>query len=542
VITKCQVLPRAAHPVGLLLVLLGVGCADRGSTTPTEPGETRSVASVTVTGPAGPLMVGQSAQLEATARDQHGEAMSGVAVEWTSSDEALATVSGTGKVTALAAGAVTITASASGHAGSLPLEVHAAPVTAVLSGIAYVRGERELRVVEPDGSGDRLVWAEPAVDPARPDLQYHLHAPAWRPDGTEIAFSSDHEMAVSLFQQDAYAVRPDGSGLRKLTNGPTHEELAAHPKGTVTVHVSNISFNGGPFFVHVLGASEPQEITLGVGSSATLTFTDVADLGPGVEQPVVVVDGIQRWWDAAVAADVQPGASVDAGQMNLGANPVERFGAEAPAWRSDGSRLAFIVTAFTLGNAACLLNEVPAAPPPGASFEALLDPSAYGPVCAYDRGPTPALADQILVVDNTSDYTETGETHVYRVAEHSPSPGTPVATFDRYVRVVDIRWLPDGSGFVVARQDDLVDEDVNLYEFDFATKSLRKLTDFTGEFVRSLSISPDGQSIAFERVTGGSIHDLATLPSDVWVMQRDGSGLRRLVADARYPAWNPGTR
>lgn len=538
-ITKCQVLPRAARPVGLLLVLLGAACAEKGSTTPSEPGETRSVASVTVTGPAEPLVVGQSAQLTATARDQHGDVMSGVAVEWKSSDEKLATVSGTGKVTAVAPGAVTISASAAGHAGSLPLQVKPVPV-AVRSGIAYVRGDRELRIVEPDGSGDRLVWAEPAVDPARPDLQYHLHAPAWRPDGTEIAFSSDHEMAVSLFQQDAYAVQPDGSGLRKLTNGPTHGELAGYPKGTVTVRVSNISFNGGPFFVYVLGAPEPQEITLGVGSSAKLTFTDVADLGPGVEQPVVVIDGIQRWWDAAVAADVQSGGSVDAGQINLGANPVERFGAEVPTWRADGSRVAFIVTAFTLGNAACLLNEVAAAPPPGASFEALLDPSVYGPVCAYDRGPTPALADQILLVDNTSDYTETGETHVYRVAEHGPSRGEPVVTFDRYVQVVDIRWLPDGSGFVVARQDDLVDEDVNLYEFDFATKSLRKLTDFTGEFVRSLSISPDGQSIAFERVTGGSIHDLATLPSDIWVMRRDGTGLRRLVADARYPAWNPG--
>jgi Tol biopolymer transport system component len=52
-----------------------------------------------------------------------------------------------------------------------------------------------------------------------------------------------------------------------------------------------------------------------------------------------------------------------------------------------------------------------------------------------------------------------------------------------------------------------------------------------------VSVSPDGQSIAFERAaevdTFGSLTD-----PEVWIVGRDGSGLRLLVEDAMAPAWS----
>jgi Tol biopolymer transport system component len=39
--------------------------------------------------------------------------------------------------------------------------------------------------------------------------------PAWSPDGASIAFSSSHENPVS----DIYTMKPDGTGLVRLTNG-----------------------------------------------------------------------------------------------------------------------------------------------------------------------------------------------------------------------------------------------------------------------------------------------------------------------------------
>lgn len=493
------------------------------------------IAAIEVT-PADPSVnVGATLQLSATARNADGAPLTGVTFVWTSDQPGIASVdAASGVARGVTPGSATLSASAGGRTGSTTLRVNPLPPPTSTGTIAYVR-RNELRLIEPDGSGDRLIWSTP-------DPRYTVSVPAWRPDGSEIAFVSDHEMALSIFQQDLYAVRPDGSGLRRLTNGPAHDRLASYPKGTVSVTVSNLSFNGGPFFVYVLGAAEPQQITLGVGSSARLTFTNVADLGEGVLQPVVVIDGIQRWRDAAVAADVKPDQTTSAGTLGITANPLERLGAYGPAWRADGARVGYILSASARGNAACLLQQLAADPPPASTGQPLLDADAFGPICAWDWGPTPALADQLLVLDNTSDYTSSGRTHVYRVTEGSRSLGAPVATFDRYVRVVDLRWLPDGSGFLVARQDDLVDEDINLYEFSFATGSLRKLTDFTGEFVRAFSLSPDGQSIVFERVGGGSVYDLATLPSDLWVVNRDGSGLRLLVRDATGPAWNPQRR
>ncbi|HEX2081537.1 MAG TPA: hypothetical protein VHG08_27785 [Longimicrobium sp.] len=48
--------------------------------------------------------------------------------------------------------------------------------------------------------------------------------------------------------------------------------------------------------------------------------------------------------------------------------------------------------------------------------------------------------------------------------------------------------------------------------------------------------------MAFERVRGGSVHDIATLPSAVWVMSLDGSGVRMLAQEGAFPAWNPQRR
>jgi Tol biopolymer transport system component len=96
---------------------------------------------------------------------------------------------------------------------------------------------------------------------------------------------------------------------------------------------------------------------------------------------------------------------------------------------------------------------------------------------------------------------------------------------------MDLRWLPDGSGFLVARQTDLLDESVNIYAFDFVSRTLTKVTNFAGESVRRFAISPDGQSVVFERVTA------LNGPSDLWTMRRDGSAMRLLVRGGEAPAW-----
>ena len=89
------------------------------------------VAAVTVTPATATIAVNQTVALTATTVDASGNQLSGRIVGWSSSDNAIATVSTTGLVTALAAGSVTITASSEGQSGTATVTVGQIPVATV---------------------------------------------------------------------------------------------------------------------------------------------------------------------------------------------------------------------------------------------------------------------------------------------------------------------------------------------------------------------------------------------------------------------------
>ena len=81
------------------------------------------VATVTVSPASGSGLGGQTLQLTATTRDASGNSLPGRVVTWGSGNTALATVSGGGLVTGVAAGTVTITATSEGKSGSAAITV-----------------------------------------------------------------------------------------------------------------------------------------------------------------------------------------------------------------------------------------------------------------------------------------------------------------------------------------------------------------------------------------------------------------------------------
>jgi len=81
------------------------------------------VASVSVAPSSATVPVGQSVQLSATPKDANGNALTGRAVTWSSSNTSVANVDGSGLVTAAAAGSATITATSEGQSGTSSITV-----------------------------------------------------------------------------------------------------------------------------------------------------------------------------------------------------------------------------------------------------------------------------------------------------------------------------------------------------------------------------------------------------------------------------------
>jgi len=118
------------------------------------------VASVGVNPGSVTLAVGQTAQLAATPRDAGGNALSGRAVTWTTSAAAVATVNGSGLVTAQGTGTATITATSEGQSGTASVTVSAVPVASVSvspSSLSLTVGQTgQLTATARDASGNAL--------------------------------------------------------------------------------------------------------------------------------------------------------------------------------------------------------------------------------------------------------------------------------------------------------------------------------------------------------------------------------------------------
>jgi uncharacterized protein YjdB len=104
------------------------------TTTATAPPPPVPVASVSVSPASSSLLVGATAQLSAVTRDASNNVLTGRVVTWSSSNSAVSTVSSSGRVTAIAAGNATITASSETKTGTAAITVSApapAPVATV---------------------------------------------------------------------------------------------------------------------------------------------------------------------------------------------------------------------------------------------------------------------------------------------------------------------------------------------------------------------------------------------------------------------------
>ncbi len=419
-----------------------------------------------------------------------------------------------------------------GPLGSPPVSAQPAQGTAIASirsnrapsadpgTIAYVRySTHDIHVISPDGTGDRVLWTAPTP--------LSLYGPldlAWRRDGRELAFSSDHEFACSWYESDVYAISVYGGGLRRVTNAPACAALAGLPKGSVTVNVNN--WTSTPIWVYVEGAPGVKYVTCG---ACTVTFDNVADLGPGVLQPAIGIYGLYRILPGPPFADVQPNKTVAGGNLVIGQySGIEYFGTGDLSWKADGSAIAYAMR--TSG-----ITQIAANPYYGVQGADLPVVQEANP-SRVAWGPTPGTKDFYLYV-SPYDILNEGVGGIYLNTVGDTTGGTQLVSVDRGESINDVEWLPDASGFVLSVRHVPLDIYSDIFRYDFGQPpSLTRLTtlnDETGDGgARGLSVSPDGQQIVFARAVFPN-----DSPGSLWIMNVDGSDMHKLADDAGRPAW-----
>lgn len=375
--------------------------------------------------------------------------------------------------------------------------------------IAYLRNGEEIRLIEANGTNDHQLWHSPNVG------VYGILDLAWKPNASELTFSSDHEGNCSIFEVDIYAIRPDGSALRRVTSPPACGGLGGFPKGSVTVTVENYIIGGGPFWVYVQGAPSILPVTVPAGGSATVTFDNVADFGNTLQQ-AVVIEGIERWVTPLTLVDVKANQTVHAGTLQVSGAGLQNYGLHRPAWRSDGSEMGFIFGACSG------MAHIAANPSAGDRGELLQNTFDFG--CVLDWRPTPTGSNQIL-------YWSQANEGIYQTTPGSATLGTKLVDTNLAGWVWQVAWLPDASGFLFSYTPSVFSS-ANIYHYSFATGELTPLTELNNAFTRNFSISPDGQQVVFELAP---TWDSAT--SDLWLMQIDGTEPHLLVANGHAPAW-----
>ena len=384
--------------------------------------------------------------------------------------------------------------------------------------IAYVRrSTHDIHLISPDGTSDRVLWTAP-----RPLALWAAQDLAWRPDGRELAFSSEHEETCSWYQSDVYAVRYNGTGYRRVTNSPACAALANLPKGSVAVNVTN--YTSSLVQVYVQGAPGIKSVLY----DGTVTFDNVADFGPGVEQPAIGIYGGLRILASPPMADVQPNATVPGGNLIISEfSGIDAFGTGKVSWKADGSALAYGMRTYSH------IVQIPAIPTYGSIGQPLpVVEHAVPTLVAW--GPTAETKDYYLYSSKDHPIYENIE-GIYLNTVGNASGGTKLVPISAYYGaevVYDIEWLPDASGFLFTKR--YVDLEIysNIFEYNFTTEEITRLTSLPDDSARGLSISPDGQYVVFERVA-----DVFDSTSSLWIMSRNGSGLHKLADDAGRPAW-----
>lgn len=402
---------------------------------------------------------------------------------------------------------------AAGWAATQPVAFGASTAAGVIAyaGLDAQGSAVSIKTIKPDGSGGATLYTT--------DQYGEISDVAWAPNAGEIAFIDKREAVYSVFNQDIYGIKPDGSGLRRISNPPMFAGLpGSQQTGVVQGALRNNSgrFNVNIISLYIQGATIASQGSF-INPLDTLAFNfTVADLGSGQLHYMVVIwsdlnGGPYREIIPAVV-DVQPGQTVNLGQLDF-VGQTNQPNISDLSWSHDGSLLGVILEngggsmpwkIASIGEAVgALMTDVSMisalALSPTDNRVAYWRLTGSEGVIALNQIGGNASSEQILLQDSTASLNH-----------------------DRH-----IVWLPDGLGLVISVNGE-------IFDYDIASQQVRQLTNFGGgPKVDRVSVSPDGQEIAFSYSPSAGV-------SDIWILNRQTLQSRALTSDGRsaFPSWS----
>jgi Tol biopolymer transport system component len=175
------------------------------------------------------LVPGSTQQFSATVRTRSGEIIERAPVKWSTADPAVATVTGSGLVTAVATGTTALRATFANDTGTVVVHVET-----VLRNVLIFSNDSvlfgDIVVMNPDGSGRRRITTDGAG----------YEAPAISPDGRRIAYAQFNNGTRGIYIMNADGTNRSLLISRSLFDG----EPAWSPDGS---QIAFRSLNSGPF-------------------------------------------------------------------------------------------------------------------------------------------------------------------------------------------------------------------------------------------------------------------------------------------------------
>ncbi len=202
--------------------------------------------------------------------------------------------------------------------------------------VAFARGS-ELWVAKGDGSEPRRLVR----------MTGDVAAPAWSPNRTWIAFSSDAAADRNLYRRNVFIVRADGSTLRQVTPLPrSGEDLENAPKGLVRGRAALLLPTGR------LGMKDLDVAIYGRSQSAKTDAGGLFEVHAPLGTTWIKVSGTYQGvrYSGATMLQVVEGKATASRDILLSPGGADDE-AHAPMWAPDGKSIYFILRTPGAGGA-----------------------------------------------------------------------------------------------------------------------------------------------------------------------------------------------